>query len=926
MNTLPPELLTILDALGLSLAFWLALHLASHGWGWSRGRSLQAAVAFAGLAAVFGLAAWDDLHTLAGQSADNGWLRLFLLFFPVAWLGFARRLMPTGLRNRTLIPALVVSLSVLIPFAVTLQTVLLDDNGTPFRPDSWMFLPAYLIYAIVVLGVTFYHTLDARSLVQSATERSVLFSYGFGSMVAMVGITLVATHLVIGLNNGFFPPQVQESAFVLRLLGSGFMFLATLILWYLVHTQASSDGALHLSAMRVSLLITTVLAVGAVSLVIYLTRDLPFTEQMVAIVLLFALTADWFIQTLRTQFERFFYRGESGTLRQTLHRVLDALDPVYGPTPPAIRPLINNLSRQLNVPQLGLALVDEKDPKKFRIILATNPKWEKSELPVSSPDVWHERGHDGWNMPLRKDGRTLGMLASSGSRQLSRVQEKLLEEAGKEIIHLLDQWQQLATRRQQLQTALDSYWKDEEAFERYSLSMVTDIGPRQDLRRQLTHLFAHFSEPEVYSAHPLTRLKLIETVAGSSSNATSRGETLRSVLINLIDQLRPAKTNPPENPTGEWVPYVVMSEIYLKGKPREEVMGRLKLVPDALKKIEATAITQLAHLLSELETAVLRREEREKREQAIRTAAARPALAAKSKPALSSSSTSTGSYGSSYGTSGATGGFGSSSTGGYGTSTSTGTTGGFGTGRPSTPGGKPDDGKKSGGLLGGLGNVTSGLTQRFGRGDDKKGDPKPAASTTGGVPAKTGGLGNLFNRNKADTPATGGSKPTPKPVEGNSLKDRFGGGLANLGGGLTSRFNRSKDDAPPASSSPPSSFPSSSNSPTSPPFGGMGGMGGGGMGGIGTTPRPTDRSNAPTSVNPIYARKPATPPPGGPGSMSSMGGSGFVRPAPKPSSSLPSGTRPNPESYGFGGDYSGDFDEDNDLDDDEFDQLYNENN
>lgn len=103
-------------------------------------------------------------------------------------------------------------------------------------------------------------------------------------------------------------------------------------------------------------------------------------------------------------------------------------------------------------------------------------------------------------------------------------------------------------------------------------------------------------------------------------------------------------------------------------------------------------------------------------------------------------------------------------------------------------------------------------------------------------------------------------------------------------------------------------------------------MGGGGIGGMGTTPRPPDRSNAPTSVNPIYARKPATPPPSGPGSMSSMGGSGFVRPVPKPSSSPPSGTRPGGEPYGFGGDYSGDFDEDNDLDDDEFDQLYNENN
>ncbi len=897
MDTLPPELLTILDALGLSLSFWLALHLASHGWGWSRGRTTQAALAFTGLAMVFTLAAWDDLHIIAGSRATDGWLRLFLLFFPVAWFGFARRLLPAALRNRTLIPALVVSLSALLPFAVTLQTVFLDDNGTPFRPDSWAFLPAYLVYALAVLGLTFYHTLDARNLVQSATERSVLFSYGFGSMAAMVGITILAADLVLGLNNSLFPPQVQQSAPVLRLIGSGFMFLATLVLWYLVHTQASSDGALHLSAMRVSLLITVVLATGAVTLVIYLTRDLPYTEQMVAIVLLFALTADWFIQTLRTQFERFFYRGESGILRHTLQRVLDALDPVYGPTPPAIRPLINNLSRQLNVPQMGLALVDEKDPRKFRIAIATNPKWEKSELPVTNQDVWHERGHDGWNMPLRKDGRTLGMLASSGSRQLSRVQEKLLEEAGKEIIHLMDHWQQLATRRQQLQSALDSYWKDEEAFERYSLSMVMDIGPRQDLRRQLTHLFTHFSDPQVYSAHPLTRLKLIESVAGSSSSGTSRGETLRSVLINLIDQLRPAKTNPPDNPTGEWVPYVVMSEIYLKGKPKEEVMGRLKLVPDALKKIEATAITQIAHLLSELETAVLRREAREKREQAVRTAAARPALAAKSKPALSSSpgGSTYGTSSSSFGTSGATGGFGSTSTGGvggYGSSS-----GGPGGSRPATPGGKPDDGKKSGGLLGGLGNVTSGLTQRFSRGDDKKGDPKPAASSMPGTPAKTGGFGSLFNRNKADTPPGAGSKPTPTPVEGSSLKDRFGGGLANLGSGLSSRINRPKEDTP----SPPSTS-------ASPPFGSMN-----------PGARPIDQNNAPTNVNPIYSRKPATPPPGSPGGMMNPMGSGHVRPVPKPSSSDSRG-RQGADPYGF----DSDFDE-NDLDDDEFNQIYNDN-
>jgi hypothetical protein len=901
MNTLPPELLTILDALGVSLTFWLALHLASHGWGWSRGRAAQAAFAFAGLAMVFALAAWDDLHGLAVATATSGWLRLFLLFFPVAWLGFARRLMPSALRNRTLIPAVVVSLLALVPFAVTLQTVFLDPTRLF---DSWYFLPAYLVYALAVLGLTFYNTLDARTLVQSATERAVLFSYALASMSAMVGITIVAADLVFGLNHGVFPVQVQESAFSLRLIGSGFMLLTTFILWYLVHTQASMDGALHLSAMRVSLLVTVVLATGAVSLVLYFNSDLPFTEQLVAIVLLFALTADWFIQTLRTQFERFFYRGESGVLRQTLQRVLDTLDPVYGPTPPAIRPLINNLSRQLNVPQLGLALADEKDPKKYRIIIATNPKWEKSELPVTSPDVWHERGHDGWNMPLRKEGRTLGMIASSGSRQLSRVQEKLLEEAAKEMIHLMEQWQQLATRRNALQIALDSYWKDEEAFERYSLSMMVDTGPRQDLRRQLTHLFTHFDEPQVYSAHPLTKLKLIESVAGSSTNATSRGETLRSVLLNLIDQLRPAKTNPPENPTGEWIPYVVMSEIYLKGKPKEEVMGRLKLAPDSLKKVEATAITQIAHLLSELESAVLRREQREKREQEIRTAAARPALASKSKPSPSSSTT--GSYGSSsaYGTSTPTSGYSSSTTGGYTGSTGSGTTGGFGGSRPAPTSGKPEDGKKSGGLLGGLGNVTSGLTQRFGRGDDKKGDPKPASTSPSGTPAKTGGLGTLFNRNKADTPHASG-KPTPKPVEGNSLKDRFGGGLSNLGSGLTSRFNRPKEDDPLSTSASKPSSPS-----MSPPFGGTG-----------SSPRPSG-SNAPTSVNPIFTRKPATPPPSSPGSMNPMGGSGFVRPVPKPSASPDPRMRQGADPYG---NYADDMDDD-DLDDDEFNQFYNDNN
>jgi hypothetical protein len=905
MNTLPPEFLTILDALGMSLAFWLALHLATHGWGWSRGRASQAAFAFAGMALVFGLAAWDDLHVVAGASSTSGWLRLLLLFFPVAWLGFARRLLPSALRNRTLIPALVISLLVLVPFAVMLQTVVLDPSQITL---SWYFLPAYLIYALAALALTFYNTLDARNLVQSATERAVLYSYAFGSMAAMLGITIIAADLVFGLNHGVFPPQVQESAFVLRLIGTAFMLVATIMLWYLVHTQASADGALHLSVMRISLMVTLVLAAGAVAMVIYFTRDLPFTEQMVAIVLLFALTADWFIQTLRTQFERLFYRGESGTLRQTLHRVLDTLDPVYGPLPPAVRPLINNLSRQLNVPQLGLAMADEKDPKKYRIVLATNPKWEKSDLPVTSPDVWHERGHDGWNMPLRKEGRTMGMIASSGSRQLSRVQEKLLEEAGKEIIQLLEQWQQLSTRRQQLQTALDSYWKDEEAFERYSLSMVLDTGPRQDLRRQLTHLFAHFGEPTVYSNHPLSRLKLIETVAGSSTSATSRGETLRSVLINLIDQLRPAKTTPPENPTGEWVPYVVMHDIYIKGTPREEVMGRLHLTPDSVKKVEATAITQLAHLLSELEAAVMRREMREKREQEIRTAALRPALASKSKPSASPSpsysSSSTSGYGTSsstgYGTSATTGGFGGSSSG-YSGAGNSGTTGGFGGTRPATAGNKPDDGKKSGGLLGGLGNVTSGLTQRFQRGDDKKGDPKPAAPT--GTPAKTGGLGTLFNRNKVDQPG-GGSKPTPKPVEGNSLKERFGGGLSNLGSGLTSKFNRSKgDESPPSPSSASSSSPSSS---ASPPFGGMGNR------------PPLSGSNAPTTVNPIFTRKPATPPPTGPGSMSSMG-SGYVRPVPKPSSSSDPNSR-KADPYG----YNDDFDED-DLDDDEFNQFYNEN-
>jgi hypothetical protein len=191
--------------------------------------------------------------------------------------------------------------------------------------------------------------------------------------------------------------------------------------------------------------------------------------------------------------------------------------------------------------------------------------------------------------------------------------------------------------------------------------------------------------------------------------------------------------------------------------------------------------------------------------------------------------------------------------------------------------------------LGGLGGITSGLTQRFSRGEDKTkaGDTaKPKSSPPTGEPAKSGGFANLFNRNKDAKPASE-SKPLPKPVEGSaSLKERFSGGLS----GLTFKFSRGKDDK----------------------------AGGDATKGKNATPA-TSAGNT-TKVNPVYTRQspssPSTPAFGSGNGGGGAGNSGFVRAAPKPGTGGNDSRQKTSDPYDFPEDYG------LNLNDEEFNDNY----
>ncbi len=602
MNALVPEIALILDLVGMGLTLWLGLHLMTHAWGWHPSRSRPAALALCGMSIVFALSAYDRLYPLAGPGVTAGFVRLLLLPLPLGWLLLARRLSLGVLRVSYRRFKWLVLLLALATLAVPIVTGLVRPA---YLPRSWIALPAYGLTLLAAMLMSILLARRSRSIVGTRYERRAMGWLEVGSLLALVGGLILATDLVFGLSlplfrvitSWLFPQE-------LRLLGTVSLLLAALALSQVILSQARAEGAPHVHSYRHSLLVTlvmTALYMTAGGLAVW-RWQLPLL--LLGLFLLLALLTDLLDNATRAQLERWLYRGESGAIRQRLRHVADRVEATT-PVPPAVYPLLSRLARQLNTQQLGLALAQSKDNKtEYRIVAALRPSWEGETIDVKDPTLWEERSMGGWNMPLRKGEKTVGMIVSDRSGMLNAVQQQLLKETADKIVQLLDDYAALKTKLESLQKALDEYHQHVNALDTEIAQLGAPLLAQNDLMRAAEQALSHYNDAAALENSALAKLKVVEQLPGAGSG---RAAVLRELLFHLVEQLRPFEGEVVSAlPSAEWHPYLILKHVFLEGEKEHEWMIRLQLNERAFRRAQRAAISQIARVLADLEAGVMR--------------------------------------------------------------------------------------------------------------------------------------------------------------------------------------------------------------------------------------------------------------------------------------------------------------------------------
>ncbi len=601
MNTLLPEILIILDLVGFGLTLWLGLHLMTHGWGWHPTRVRPAALTLWSLSLVFALGVYDGLSPISGASIEGALLRLLLWPLPLAWLLFMRRLSLSATYRLLKWLVLLLALGTL---ATSLLTGLLRPEYLSY---SWVYLPAYIMTLLLATFISVLLTLRSRGIVITVLERRALTWLIGSSLLAFIGGSILATDFVLGLESSLLRPlTVWILPEELRLVGTLNLLLAGFALSQGILSRARAEGASHLSSYRHSFLVTLVMtglymAVGGAAVWLW---DLPWT--LLGVFLLLALLTDLLGSATRGQLERWLYRGETGRLRHELRHIADRLEAPHQ-VPTAVRSVLSQLSRQLNISQLGVAFYEEKE-KVYRVAVALRSTWEGETVDVRDPTIWEERNVGGWNMPLKtKDGKTIGIIVSDKSDVLNPVQQQLLEDAAAKIAQLLEEWQELTNKRVLLRKAVDEYRQHAEALDSKSAVLGAPILTRHTYLRAVERALERYNEPIGLEQSALTGLQVTKRLAGSAASGSTRATVLRELLSQLVEQLRPYEGEPiGAAPSPEWHPYLILRSVYLEGESRHKWMGQLQLNERAFNRASRAGMAQVAHVLADLEVGVMR--------------------------------------------------------------------------------------------------------------------------------------------------------------------------------------------------------------------------------------------------------------------------------------------------------------------------------
>lgn len=101
---------------------------------------------------------------------------------------------------------------------------------------------------------------------------------------------------------------------------------------------------------------------------------------------------------------------------------------------------------------------------------------------------------------------------------------------------------------------------------------------------------------------PLAEMELVrKRMAGEKKTYVERGKTIQAVMLEALDQLKPAGDIPRDPPSRAWYSYIILHDAYVKEVQNRDVMSKLYISEGTFNRTRRTAIRSLARTLAEME-------------------------------------------------------------------------------------------------------------------------------------------------------------------------------------------------------------------------------------------------------------------------------------------------------------------------------------
>lgn len=465
------------------------------------------------------------------------------------------------------------------------------EGGDPLYLNSLRAGPLYSVFGLALIGLTVMSIINlARSAYVAPTEivrRQLLTLVGATVFTGLIGpVSLVSSGLDL------FPmPMVVMSgvlAVFVGMVGYGVARYSALV------EKRTIDRDFFYN------LIGIIVMTGIYTFAAWL---LVFAYQAPPVIVIFfpllGVLTHTGLNAASIFLDWFFYRGETRRLRANLHHLRSLAGESEN-----MKILLEQILGALCVPikaTYGLILLCEDE--KARQIADYRWKHPRLELPSSllTADDFLHLNPNHFPAPLEDAALLVPLYIESeqiGALVLGRPTNGL-RYAHADIERLLYPSDQIAE-------ALFLSHQNTERIEKVALlANESPAVPTRDfsipvnvVENALRNLFDY-----AYLADtPLAEMELVrQKTAGAKKTHLERGKTVQAVILEALEQMKPAGEVPRDPPPREWYPYVILHDAYFKEVQNRDIMSRLYISEGTFNRTRRAAISSLARALVEME-------------------------------------------------------------------------------------------------------------------------------------------------------------------------------------------------------------------------------------------------------------------------------------------------------------------------------------